>query len=71
MTTYHNWTREISEATTKDDLSGVMARYCDSVGFAFSPSYGYKHYKLVAEQLKRYGIAQRFAEAAHKERFLP
>ena len=70
MTTYHNWTREISEATTKDELSGVMARYCDSVGFAYNPRFSYREAKLIAENEKRYGIAQRFAEAAHKERFL-
>ena len=68
--TYKNWSNEIAEAQSKDELSGVMARYCDSVGFAYAPSYGYRHHVNVSEAMHKHGIAQRVKEALHRERFL-
>lgn len=68
--TYTNWTREIAEAKDKEDLSDIMARYSYSVGFAYSPNYGYRHHIDISEALHKHGIAQRFKEALHRERFL-
>ena len=70
MATYTNWMREIATAADQDELSGIMARYCDSVGFAYAPNYGYRHHINLAEALHKHGVAQRFKEAEHRARFL-
>ena len=68
--TYTNWMQEIKASRSKTELENVMQRYSDSVGFAANLNHGYQHNKMLAEQLKMFGVAQRFAEAAHKVRFL-
>ena len=68
--TYKNWSDEISQAQSKDELSGVMARYCDSVSFSYSERMSYREAVNLAEALHKHGIAQRFKEALHRERFL-
>ena len=70
MATYKNWTAEIASATTKDELSGVMARYSYTVGFAYNHALGYQHHIMLAENLRMFGVAQRMKEAQHRERFL-
>jgi hypothetical protein len=68
--TYKNWTVEIATAADKDELSGVMARYCYQVGYAFNPGLSYRAHIDLAENLRMFGVAQRMKEAQHRERFL-
>jgi hypothetical protein len=68
--TYKNWTAEIATAADKDELSGVMARYSYTVGFAYNPALDYQHHIMLAENLRMYGVAQRMKEAQHRDRFL-
>ena len=68
--TYTNWMREIATAADQDELSGIMARYCDSVGFAYSERMSYREAVNLAESLHKHGVAQRFKEAEHRARFL-
>jgi hypothetical protein len=68
--TYKNWTDEIKQAQTKDQLENVMERYCETVGFTYNPMLEYRGAICLAENLRMFGVAQRFKEAQHKEKFL-